>query len=57
LQALGCSVFAGSHENIDLSALEGQLDIAGMSAAALNAVDMDGANRVCRELMTLADRS
>jgi spore coat polysaccharide biosynthesis predicted glycosyltransferase SpsG len=53
LQALGCSVFAGSHEKIDLSLLDGPLDIAKMSMAALGAVDTEGVNRVCDEMMAL----
>lgn len=53
LQTLGCSVFAGPHENINLSLLEGSLDIAKMSVAALHAVDTDGINRVCSKLMSL----
>lgn len=53
LQTLGCSVFAGPHENINLSVLERPLDIAKMSMAALHAVDADGVNRVCYEMMSL----
>lgn len=53
LQALGCSVFAGPHENINLSLLEGPLDVAKMSGVALQAVDTDGVNRVCNELLSL----
>jgi spore coat polysaccharide biosynthesis predicted glycosyltransferase SpsG len=53
LQTLGCSVFAGEHENIRLSVLEKPLDIAKMSTAALHAVDADGVNRVCSEMMSL----
>jgi spore coat polysaccharide biosynthesis predicted glycosyltransferase SpsG len=57
LQALGCSLFAGPHKNIDLSMLEEPLDIANMSVAALHAVDTNGVNQVCHEMMTLVDRS
>jgi len=53
LQTLGCSVFAGPHENINLSVLERPLDIAKMSMAALHAVDTDGVKRVCGEMMSL----
>lgn len=53
LQALGCSVFAGPQEKINLSLLERPLDIAKMSMAALHAVDTDGVNRVCYELLSL----
>lgn len=53
LQKQGCSVFAGPHENIDLSLLDEPLDIAKMSKAALIAVDADGVNRVCYELMSI----
>lgn len=53
LQTLGCSVFAGSHENVNLSVLEESMDVAKMSVAALSAVDTDGVERVCGELMSL----
>lgn len=53
LQVLGCSVFAGTHDEMDLSFLDEPLDIAKMSAAALYAVGTNGADRVCRELMAL----
>jgi spore coat polysaccharide biosynthesis predicted glycosyltransferase SpsG len=56
LQAFGCSVFAGSHKNIDLTLLEVPLDIEKMSLAALHAVDINGVNQVCHEMMTLVDR-
>jgi spore coat polysaccharide biosynthesis predicted glycosyltransferase SpsG len=53
LQSLGCSVFAGPQESVDLGLLESPLDIARMSAAALQAVDTDGIHRVCYELSLL----
>lgn len=55
LQVLGCSVFAGPHDEMDLSLLDTQLDIARMSQAALDGVGIDGAVRVCRELMLLSN--
>lgn len=53
LQALGCSVFAGPHENIDFGLWEARPDIATMSAAALQAADAEGVERVCLELLSL----
>ena len=57
LQSLGCAVYAGPYKSINLSCLEEPLDIAVMSAKALNAVDAHGANRVAHELMTLRAES
>ena len=54
LELLGCSLFAGSHEGMDLSVLNVPLDISRMSRAALAAVGIDGAARVCRELLILS---
>jgi spore coat polysaccharide biosynthesis predicted glycosyltransferase SpsG len=53
LQNLGCSIFAGPYENIDLSVLERPLDIPKMSMAALDVFDMEGINRVRYEIMSL----
>ena len=55
LQAIGCSVFAGSHDEMDLSLLNTPLDIARMSQAALYGVGIDGVVRVCHELMLLSN--
>lgn len=57
LQAIGCSVFAGRHDEMDLRLLDTPLDIAGMSQAALYGVGIDGVVRVCRELMLLSNQS
>lgn len=53
LQKLGCSVFLGSHGNMDLSRLERPFDILTMSTAALEAVDTNGINRVCQEMLSM----
>ncbi len=55
LELLGCSVFAGPHDEMDLSLLDTPLDIERMSQAALAGVGIDGAVRVCRELMLLSN--
>ena len=53
LQTLGASIFAGTPERIDFGLFDGRLDIEKMSISALQAVDMDGANRVSCELISL----
>jgi spore coat polysaccharide biosynthesis predicted glycosyltransferase SpsG len=53
LHALGCSVFAGPHDKVDWSLMETSLNISAMSQAALDAVNAEGAKRVCNELMNL----
>jgi len=54
LQAIGCSVYAGQHDNVDWSILEQPFDIEKMSRAGIGAVDVDGARRVARELVSLS---
>ncbi len=53
LELIGCSLFAGSHNEMDLSLLNTPPDIGKMSRAALHGVDTNGAQRVYRELMLL----
>ena len=53
LQSLGCSVFAGTHDQINLDVLDKGMDFEGMSNAALNAFIPDGANRVVDSLLNL----
>jgi spore coat polysaccharide biosynthesis predicted glycosyltransferase SpsG len=55
LQTLGCSMFAGPYDNIDLNILDEQLDIVKMSAAAFNAVPLNGVDLICEKLMSLCD--
>lgn len=55
LQTLGCSIFAGPQNEMDLRVLDVPLDITRMSQAALDGVCIDGAVRVCRELMSLSE--
>jgi spore coat polysaccharide biosynthesis predicted glycosyltransferase SpsG len=55
LQSLGCSVFAGMHDQINLDVLDKGMDFEGMSNAALNAFFPDGANRVVDSLCNLLE--
>ncbi|MFZ5862541.1 MAG: glycosyl transferase [Nitrospirota bacterium] len=52
LQEAGCSLFAGPHDAVDLDVMKRALDIPRMSQVALATVAPDGAERVCRELLT-----
>lgn len=53
LERLGGSVFAGFHQDLDLSVLHRPLQIAQMSAAGLSAVDLRGCDRVVEALVAL----
>lgn len=55
LQSLGCSVFAGTHDQINLDVLDKDMDFEGMSNAALNAFMPNGANRVAESLLKLPE--
>lgn len=53
LQSLGCSVFAGTHDQINLDVLDEIMDFDDMSKAALKSFSPDGANRVVKTLCNL----
>lgn len=55
LQSLGCSVFAGTHDKINLDVLDEIIDFEGMSKAALRSFIPDGANRVVESLCNLVE--
>lgn len=54
LERLGGSVFAGLHTEIDLSPLDRDLPLAAMSRAGIEAIDLQGCERVSVELGELA---
>lgn len=52
LEALGCAFFAGYHENIDDSILLSVPEnIFDMSSIGIKCIPLDGAQRVCREIL------
>ncbi len=53
LQSLGCSVFAGTHDQINLDVLGQTMDFESMREAALNSFMPDGAYRVVESLCNL----
>jgi spore coat polysaccharide biosynthesis predicted glycosyltransferase SpsG len=53
LQSLGCSVFVGAHDQMNLNILDESMDFECMSEAALRAFLPDGANRVITSLLDL----
>jgi spore coat polysaccharide biosynthesis predicted glycosyltransferase SpsG len=53
LARLGGAVFAGYHEQLDESVLVRDLPLEAMSRAGMVHLDLEGANRVVRELMSL----
>jgi len=55
LQSLGCSVFAGMHDQITLDVLDKVMDFESMSNAALNSFMPDGAIRVVESLRNLLE--
>ncbi|WP_211091452.1 hypothetical protein [Pseudothauera rhizosphaerae] len=55
LERLGGSVFAGFHQDLDLSVLHRRLQMAQMSQAGMRAVDLLGCDRVVKALRNLAE--
>jgi len=53
LESLGCSIFVGTHYEINLDILDKGIDIECMSRSALNAFFYDGANKVGEALINL----
>lgn len=53
LEKLGSSLFAGFHEEMDKAVFEGELEIERMSAAGLNRISLDGAEKVYRRIKEL----
>jgi spore coat polysaccharide biosynthesis predicted glycosyltransferase SpsG len=53
LQSLGCSVFAGAYDQINLDLLDNDIDFENMSNAALTAFPPDGAKKVIESLLKL----
>ena len=52
LESLGCALFAGFHEELDEGLLlDLPMDVSGLSAAGMRCVPLDGAQRVCREIL------
>ena len=54
LQSLGCSIYAGNYEQINLDILDVDLDFEGMSNAALNAFQPYGSNIVVESIINIA---
>lgn len=55
LQSLGCSVFVGAHNQIDLDVLDKDMGMECMSNAAFRAFPPDGADRVVESLLNLLE--
>lgn len=55
LQSLGCSVFAGAHNRINLDVLDKDMDVECMSNSALRAILPDGVDRVVDSLVKLLE--
>lgn len=56
LLSLGCSVFVGPHDRIDLDILGSGVDVERMSGAALRAFRPDGADAVANSLLNLLEK-
>lgn len=53
LEGLGSSIFAGFHEDMDAKAFERELDIEMMSLRGMEAITLDGAENVYRQIRAL----
>lgn len=53
LQGIGCSVFVGTHNQINLSFLDNEMDLMSMSSAALRAFPAEGCDKLSVSLIEL----